>query len=94
MQTFSATDARIKFGRVMRLAQKAPVLVERGGKPVVVVLSKQEYDRLAGKGPDWREMLAETHRRVAAVQNNLPDAAEMVRLGRETRDEQIADALR
>ncbi len=96
MRTFSATEARINFGRIMRLAQDTPVLIERSGKPLVVILSSEEYERLTGEVQDWRTLLAKTHRRVRVQVRGkrLPDAAELIRREREARDEQIADALR
>jgi prevent-host-death family protein len=96
--TVSATDARIRFGEIMRRAKKGPVIVERGGKPEVVVISKQEYDRLAGNKPqaDWREKLDELHKtlRVELAGRTLPEPEEIIRQGREERDEQLLDNLR
>ena len=44
LKTISATKARINFGDVMKQAKIAPVIVERGGKAEVVVISKKAYD--------------------------------------------------
>ncbi len=46
----SATEARVHFGELMRrvVEGQEPVIVERGGKPKVVVLSVAEYERLRG----------------------------------------------
>jgi len=47
----SATEARIHFGELMRhvVESQEPIIVERGGKPHVVVLSVDKYeDLLAG----------------------------------------------
>ncbi len=96
--TVSATDARIHFGEIMRRAKKGPVIVERGGKPEVVVISKQEYDQLVGNAPkkDWRTMLDELHERlrVELAGRTLPEPEEIIRQGREERDEQLLDNLR
>jgi len=96
--TVSATDARIRFGEIMRRAKKGPVIVERGGKPEVVVISKQEYDRLAGSVPqvDWRKKLDELHERlrVELAGRTLPEPEEIIRQSREERDEQLLDNLR
>ncbi|MFN8387243.1 MAG: hypothetical protein U0V48_15120 [Anaerolineales bacterium] len=46
----------------MKQAKIAPVIVERGGKAEVVVLSKKAaYDQLVAenKGKDWRKLLDE-----------------------------------
>lgn len=94
--TVSATHARINFGEIMRQAQATPVVVERGGEPLVVILSKQEYDHITGaQGEDWRELLAETHRKLKAhlQGRELPDPVEIIREGREIRDAQIQATL-
>lgn len=98
LKTISATKARINFGDVMKQAKIAPVIVERGGKAEVVVLSKKAYDQLVAKkkDKDWRKLLEEAHEsiRIALNGRELPDPAEMIRQGREERDEQLLNALR
>jgi len=67
--TISATEARIHFGEVMRRARQGPIIVERDGKPEVVVLSKESFDALlaglAGSA-GWKKLLEEAHQRVRA----------------------------
>ena len=46
MQTLSAKDAKYGFGRLIDLARAEPVTVAKHGRPVVVVLSVEEYKRL------------------------------------------------
>lgn len=46
MQTLSAKDAKYNFGRLIDTARAQPVMVEKHGRPVVVVLSVEEYMRL------------------------------------------------
>lgn len=46
MQTMSAKDAKYCFGRLIDAARAKPVIVEKYGRPVVVVLSVEEYERL------------------------------------------------
>jgi len=64
--TISATQARIHFGEVIQAAQSGPVLVEKDGKPLVVILSKKAYDILARSAMQQSryELLQEVHRRV------------------------------
>jgi prevent-host-death family protein len=98
-RTVSATQARIHFGEIMRQARIEPVIVERDGKPEVVVISKQEYDQLVENAPkqDWRKMLAETHALIRAELGGReiqPSPEEVIRQGREERDEQLLDNLR
>ncbi len=46
MQSMSAKDAKYGFGRLIDLARAEPVLVVKHGRPVVVVMSVEEYERL------------------------------------------------
>ena len=46
MQTLSAKDAKYGFGRLIDLAGTAPVTAPKYGRPVVVVVSDEEYRRL------------------------------------------------
>jgi len=96
--TVSATDARIRFGEIMRRAKNGPVIVERAGKPEVVIISKQEYDQLTGSTPqkDWQKTLDELHERlrIELAGRTLPEPEEIIRQGREERDEQLLNDLR
>ena len=46
MQSMSAKEAKYGFGRLIDLARAAPVLVAKHGRPVVVVMSVEEYAKL------------------------------------------------
>ena len=46
MQSISAKDAKYGFGRLIDLARSEPVTVEKHGRPVVVVMAVEEYERL------------------------------------------------
>jgi prevent-host-death family protein len=46
MRTLSAREAKYNFGRLIDTARAEPVTVEKHGRPVVVVLSVEEYARL------------------------------------------------
>ena len=48
MQTINAKDAKYGFGRLIDLARAEPVAVTKHGRPVVVVMAVEEYDRLRG----------------------------------------------
>lgn len=47
VRTLSATDVKNRFGFVLREITRSggPIVVERGGKPVAVLLSIEEYQR-------------------------------------------------
>jgi prevent-host-death family protein len=46
MQNVSAHDAKARFGQLLDSARREPVVIERHGRAVAVVLSKEEYDDL------------------------------------------------
>lgn len=46
MQIFAASEAKNKFTSILDLAQREPVTIEKKGRPIVVVLSVDEYKRL------------------------------------------------
>jgi prevent-host-death family protein len=53
----SARTARAQFGRIMRRAVEnhERFLVERNGKPMVMILSVTDYVRTLAPPPDWLE---------------------------------------
>ncbi|MBF0214720.1 MAG: type II toxin-antitoxin system Phd/YefM family antitoxin [Magnetococcales bacterium] len=46
MQRISARDAKNGFGYLIDLARAEPVAIEKYGRPVVVVMAVEEYERL------------------------------------------------
>jgi prevent-host-death family protein len=91
----SATEARIHFGELMRRAVEnhETIVVERGGKSHVVVLSVEEYQRLVkGQQPgDWQELVRGARAQIQADLGgrNLPPPEEILEQVREERDEQL-----
>jgi prevent-host-death family protein len=85
----SAADARIHFGEVIRKVadQGETIVVERAGKPQVVIMSVAEYERLGGgtklsKWLDEAETVRTSYR--ARVGNTpLPDIDELIDAGRD-----------
>lgn len=49
MKRLSAAEAKNAFGHLIDLARHEPVLIEKHNRPVVVVISIEEYDRMRGK---------------------------------------------
>ena len=98
LKTISATKARINFGDVMKQAKIAPVIVERGGKAEVVVLSKKAYDQLvaAKAHADIQKRIEALHKKIRAELKgkSITDPVELIRQGREERDEQLNNSLR
>lgn len=46
MHNVFAHDAKARFGQLLDRARREPVVIERHGRAVAVVLSKEEYDEL------------------------------------------------
>ena len=94
----SATEARIRFGEVMREVVESgePVIVERDGAPHVVVLSIGEYDRLLKTQQcqeDWSALIDQSRARVQADLGGreLPPPEQVLQKIREDRDAQLLD---
>lgn len=97
-RTMTATEARIHFGELMRevVEQDRTVVIERGGKPHVVMLSVEEYARLKSGSEiksDWEAMVESVRARIAMETGEkvLPSAVEIIRQGREARSGELAD---
>jgi len=60
-RTWSVQDAKNRFSEVVEAARRKPQMVTKHGKPAVVVLAAEEYDRLRKlqqlKAPSFAEML-------------------------------------
>lgn len=46
MKSLSARDAKNRFGYLIDMARQEPVLIEKHGRPVVIVISTEEYERM------------------------------------------------
>jgi antitoxin Phd len=59
--TWSVQDAKNRFSEVVEAARRKPQTVTKHGKPAVVVVAADEYDRLRKlqhlKAPSFAEML-------------------------------------
>jgi len=53
MKTFAASEAKNEFGRLLDTAQREAVTIEKKGRPVAVVLSLEEYERLEALDDAW-----------------------------------------
>ena len=45
MKTFAAGEAKNFFGRMLDTVQREPVVIEKKGRAVAVVMSMEEYER-------------------------------------------------
>src|SRR4051794_7466317 len=98
-KTITATEARVHMGEVLRCVNetKEPYIVEKSGTPVAVVISYEEYERLvppACKTDPWEQVLA-AQRVFAPYREQLEDIdwSELIRAGREERDEELVRSL-
>lgn len=96
----TATDARIHFGELMRRATEGgePVIVERAGRPQVVIMSVDAYEKMkaAQQQMDWQETLAQAIQvgaRIKARRGGEPltPPEDIVSQMREERDAQLDD---
>ncbi|MDO8588255.1 MAG: type II toxin-antitoxin system Phd/YefM family antitoxin [Armatimonadota bacterium] len=56
MAKLSSKQAQSRFGELIDVAQHEPVVIERHGRPIAVVLSVQDYERLeAAQDRLWAE---------------------------------------
>ena len=91
----SATEARIHFGELMRQAVEGheAIIVERGGKPHVVVLSVEEYERRLKRQrqDEWKRLVDRARVQIQADLGGrtLPSPEEILDQAREGRDEQL-----
>ena len=46
MRSMAAKDTKYGFGRPIDIARAEPVVVEKHGRPVLVVLAVEEFDQL------------------------------------------------
>lgn len=73
MREIAARDAKNRFGQLLDAVQGAPVRVTKKGRPVGVMMSMQQYQRL--RGVAW-DRLAATMDEISAeaASNGLTDA--------------------
>lgn len=51
MKTLTTKDAKYGFGRLIDLARAEPVAVAKHGRPVIVVMAVEEFERLKSHDP-------------------------------------------
>lgn len=63
MKTMSAKEAKNAFGLLIDTARAEPVMIEKHGRGVVVVLAVEEYERLASVKPESSAKRSENTKR-------------------------------
>jgi prevent-host-death family protein len=46
VKTLTAKDAKYEFGRLIDMVRAEPVIIAKHGRPVVVVMAVEEFERL------------------------------------------------
>ena len=46
MVTIASTEAKTHFGALLDTAQRTPVIIEKKGRPIAVLISEHEYAAL------------------------------------------------
>jgi len=91
----SATEARVRFGELMRrvVDSRRPIIVERDGKPHVVVVSVDQHEQLLlwQKQGDWRETVQRARflSQADLKGHRLPPPGQILAQMREERDGQL-----
>jgi prevent-host-death family protein len=49
LKSVSAREAKYNFGKLIDTARAEPVVIEKHGRAVVVVVAVEEFERLAGR---------------------------------------------
>lgn len=60
MKTMQATEAKNRFGELLEEAGSEPVLIQKNGRDVAVVMSKAEFDRRYSTA-DKKELIQRYH---------------------------------
>ncbi len=55
MKEIAAREAKNRFGQLLDAAQSAPVRLTKKGRPVGVVMSMEQYERL--RGAAWARLI-------------------------------------
>ncbi|MFP4209392.1 MAG: type II toxin-antitoxin system Phd/YefM family antitoxin [Wenzhouxiangella sp.] len=78
MKSFTALEAKNRFGQVIEAAQREPVTVTRQGRPSVVIVSAEEYQRRQSRA--WQNLLAvmEETGRYASAQGLTEEALDQL----------------
>lgn len=74
MKQISSRAAKNQFGQLLESAQRGPVRVTRRGRPVGVLLSEEQYQRLRGLAWDRLSNTMESMRKQAS-ENGLTSEA-------------------
>ena len=78
MSALSASDAKREFGEVLLKAQKAPVRINKNGKPVAVVVSAAEFEQLEAYRD--QHLKAEIEAGIADLEaGNISDGVEVLK---------------
>ncbi len=86
MRTMTSHDAKARFGQLLDAARTAPVTINKHGRPVAVVMSKEEFDTL--EAIKLEQLRAEVQKGIAAIERG-----ELVQVGRSDL-RQLSDSIK
>ena len=69
MKRVSTNDAKQRFGEVLDAAQRAPVIIERHGRPKAILMSYEDYDE-------------QQQRKLAALKHDIQIGLDDLKAGR------------
>ena len=82
MKTIPAAEAKNRFGELLDAAQKDPVMIEKHGRPVAVVISAEDFEQVqAMKLERLKALIQEGINSVEA--GSVIDGKEAIRMLRE-----------
>ncbi len=61
MQSITASEAKNKFGKLLDMAQSEPVRIQKNGRDVAVILSPEDFQRLAANGSKVNPAVEKLH---------------------------------
>ena len=73
MKILNASDAKREFGEVLLKAQKEPITINKNGKPVVVVVSIDEYEKMLDSKE--KQLIAEVQKGITDVEQGRVSSA-------------------
>jgi antitoxin Phd len=75
MQVTTSAEFHRRIGHFQDRALVEPIMVTRNGRPRVVLLSAEEYERLTGVRPDFKQFLisGESFDGLDLTRNQSPD---------------------
>jgi prevent-host-death family protein len=69
--SYSIAEARDQLARLVRESETCPVELTRRGRPVAVIISRSEFERLQGSGGNFWDRFVEFRDRAGVAQTGV-----------------------